>query len=105
MSSMQQPRVRLAVNVLEAREVPAATVDHGVLTVRGTGIADHLTINRVIIPGTVFVQVNENGQTSEFPAFQVRRVRVFGNGGDDYISSNIAGLNAVVYGGYGRDTI
>src|SRR5262249_20960737 len=92
MKSTHRSTVRLARQALEAREVPSASLDHGVLTVRGSNMADQIGISRIIIPGTVFIQVNENGQTSEFPAFQVHRVRVFGNGGDD-----------TIYGSSGRD--
>src|SRR5262249_36381600 len=96
---------RLALQSLETRHMPSASVANGVLTVRGSDMADDITVQRILIPGTLLVRVIENGQVTDFPAFQVRRVRVFGNGGDDTISHNIGSIGAALYGGDGSDTI
>jgi len=90
---------------LEARDVPTATLANGVLTVQGTDMADQITIDHVAGPGPGDIRVTENGMATFFTAGLVRRVRVFGNGGDDYISHNVAGINAALYGGAGRDEI
>jgi RTX calcium-binding nonapeptide repeat (4 copies)/Calpain family cysteine protease len=105
MTSAHRRTTRLALEGLEAREVPTASLANGVLTVRGTDMSDQITIDHVVGPGPGFVWVTENGQATEFAAGLVRRVRVFGNGGDDYIAHNIAGLNAALFGGAGDDTI
>jgi hemolysin type calcium-binding protein/calpain family cysteine protease len=106
MTSDLRPTTRLDLEPLEAREVPTATLANGVLTVRGTDMADEITINRVYYPDTsVHIRVTENAQATDFVAADVRRVRVFGNGGDDYIAHNFPGVNAVLYGGAGDDTI
>ncbi|HJZ94388.1 MAG TPA: C2 family cysteine protease [Gemmataceae bacterium] len=105
MTSALRPTTRLALEPLEAREVPTASLVNGVLTVRGTDMADEITIDRVDTPDAVYVRVTENGQATDFRASDVRRVRVFANGGDDYIAHNFAALNAVLYGGDGDDTI
>ncbi|MBO0700154.1 MAG: hypothetical protein J2P46_17270 [Zavarzinella sp.] len=97
--------IRPGLEPLEARDVPSATLANGVLTVTGTDKADDIAIARVVWPGTLFVRVVENGQPTEFPSFQVHRVRVFGNGGDDRIANYVGGLNAVLYGGSGNDTL
>jgi Ca2+-binding RTX toxin-like protein len=105
MTAALRKTARLALQPLETRHLPSATLANGVLTVRGTDMADCITVQRVAIPGTVFVRVIANGQATDFPAFQVRRVRVFGNGGNDTISHKIAGLGAALFGGDGRDNI
>ena len=96
---------RLALELLKARDVPTATLANGVLTVQGTDMTDHITIDHVVGPGPGDVRVTENGQATDFPAGLVRRVRVFGHGGDDYMSHNVAGINAALHGGDGADTI
>jgi hypothetical protein len=90
---------------LEARLVPASTLVNGVLTATGGDMADNIAINPVSLNGMSFVRVNENGVETDYPADAVRRVRVFGNGGDDTLSNNVAGLNAALSGGDGRDLI
>src|SRR5262245_64918664 len=96
---------RLALQSLETRHMPSASVANGVLTVRGSDMADDITVQRILIPGTLFVRVIENGQVTDFPALQVRRVRVFGYGGDDTISHRIGGLSEALFGGGGRDNV
>src|SRR5262245_33862983 len=95
----------LGLELLEARDVPTATLANGVLTVQGTDMADQITIDHVVGPGPGDIRVTENGFFTDFPAGLVRRVRVFGNGGDDYISHNVAGINAALFGGTGADDI
>lgn len=95
----------LAVQALEARDVPTSHLVNGVLTVAGTDAADQIEIKRVMTPGTLLVRVTENGQSTDFLSYQVHRVRVFGNGGDDFISHNIGAVNARLFGGAGDDTI
>src|SRR5262245_19600488 len=95
----------LGLELLEARDVPTATLANGVLTVQGADMADRITIDHVVGPGPGDIRVTENGWFTDFPAGLVRRVRVFGNGGDDYISHNVAGISAAVYGGTGRDDL
>jgi hypothetical protein len=96
---------RLGLEPLEARDVPTAVLNHGVLTVTGTDQADDIAIDRVALPDTLVVRVVENGRETDFPSSQVRRVRVFGTGGDDRIADRAGGLNAVISGGDGRDDI
>jgi|GEM_PF-3415613 len=96
---------RLVLQLLEARDVPTATLANGVLTVQGTDMGDQITIDHVVGPGPGDIRVTENGQFTDFPAGLVRRLRVFGYGGNDYISHNVADINAVLHGGDGADAI
>jgi Ca2+-binding RTX toxin-like protein len=105
MTSALRPTARLALEPLEAREVPTATLANGVLTVRGTDFADEITIDHIAGPGPGSVRVTENGRATDFPADRVFRVRVSGIGGDDYIAHNIGSLHAGLYGGAGDDVI
>jgi hypothetical protein len=85
--------------------MPSASLAGGVLTVRGSDGPDDIAVNPVTVDGRAYVRVAENAGFTDFLASQVRRVRVFGNGGDDDISHNVPGLNAALYGGDGRDLI
>src|SRR5262245_56541285 len=105
MTSTPRPTVRLALQSLEAREVPTAALAAGVLTVRGSDLPDHIDIDSFTWDGVDYVRVNENGFTTDFLASAVRRVRVFSGGGDDDISHNVGGLNAALYGEAGDDLI
>src|SRR5262245_19697340 len=105
MTAAPNKTLHLALELLEARDVPAATLTNGVLTVQGTDMGDQITIDHVVGPGPGDIRVTENGQATDFPAGLVRRVRVFGNGGNDYISHNVGGINAVLHGGDGADDI
>src|SRR4026207_2496780 len=105
MTSTHRATSRLALQLLEPREVPTAQLAAGTLTVRGSDMADHIAIASVTWNGDEYVRVAENGVVTDFLATAVKRVRVFGNDGDDYISHNIGRLNAVLYGGDGDDMI
>src|SRR5215218_4154531 len=96
---------RPTLQALEARDVPAAFLANGVLTVTGSEAGDRIDIDPVTWDGVAYVRVTENGWFTDFLAAEVRRVRVSGNGGDDSISHNVGGLNAALYGGDGRDLI
>jgi len=96
---------RPAIEALEARVVLTSTLANGILTVNGSEASDSIDINPITWGDTPYVRVIENGQVTDFLASQVRRVRVYGNGGDDQISHNIGSLNAAIYGGDGRDLI
>ena len=96
---------RPALDVLEARHVPSSTLAGGALTVTGSEGPDSITVDAVTVTGRAYVRVNEDGWIVDYPAADVRRVRVFGNGGDDTLSHNVAGLNAAIDGGDGRDTL
>src|SRR6478752_3899255 len=94
---------RPAFEILEARYLPSAVLANGVLTVNGSDGPDDIAVNPVTVDGRAYVRVAENTGYTDFLAAQVRRVRVFGNGGNDDISHNIPELNAALYGGAGRD--
>ena len=91
--------------ILEARHLPSAVLANGVVTVNGSDGPDDIAVNPVTVDGRAYVRVYENAGFTDFPAAQVRRVRVFGNGGNDDISHNVPGLNAALFGGDGRDLI
>jgi hypothetical protein len=92
-------------DALEARHVLSSSLAQGVLTVTGTEGADFIAIDAIIMNGQDYVRVAESGLVSDYLASDVRRVKVYGNAGDDRVSHNVAGLNAVLHGGDGRDVL
>ena len=96
---------RPSLQALESRHALSSTLVNGVLTVSGTDGPDDIAVNPVVYDGVAHVRVIEGAWATDYPASQVRRVRVFGNGGDDDISHNVPGLGAALFGGDGRDLI
>jgi hypothetical protein len=106
----------LAVETLEAREVPAASVTQwGELVVDGTWGRDNAVVNRVTLYDSYglvqiprdYYRVTMNGQTQDFVASAVHsgRVYFYGYGGDDYFCNNVAALQTIAYGHDGNDTL
>lgn len=94
---------------LEPRRLMAATISQGLLTVTGTESADQISLSI----GNAAVDVNINGVVQSIGA--VKKIRVFGLGGDDTIeisrsitrhaSIDAGAGNDNVLGGGGSDTI
>jgi hypothetical protein len=113
---LPRPRLspRLDVQRLEERATPAAdavqpftaTLLKGTLVVQGTDHADHIVVEEQA-NGDFFVHAIDK----TFKGSDVRRVEIYGNGGDDYIQLIADHINPKLHfsdlldGGDGNDTI
>jgi uncharacterized protein YkwD len=88
---------RLHVEALEARDCPStANLFNGVLSVVGTDGNDTIVVGQ---SGTSIVAAGQS-----FAASSVSRVVVSAGGGDDLVKNNTT-KPAVIYGGFGNDTL
>ncbi len=100
--SQSSPRSRLDLLALEDRTLPAVSVSYinGILTVQGDAGDDRIGITQ----SGGQVVVTNTGQA--FNAAGVRALTVDGGDGNDYISIDASvAVGALVFGGYGNDTL
>jgi Ca2+-binding RTX toxin-like protein len=117
---MTRPATRrtLAVETLERRENPTASLSNGLLTITGTDLANTATVT-IDARGTSSttddrVVVTEGTTTTVFPRYMyhptngivamVQRVEFHGKGGDDTFT-NATDLPCKAWGGAGKDTL
>lgn len=96
---------RPALETLESREVPAASLAaSGILTVRGTAAADHMVLQEDPASNTTIVLVN--GVQQNFLSSRITRIDVFGYAGNDVIdASGIISDVVREFGGNGNDRL
>jgi hypothetical protein len=97
-SKTRNHRARLHVSPLEAREVPAAVLANGVLTVTGDnpGIGDQDTIE-ILSPADGQMVVRVNGQQQFSGSVAISRVEIDGQAGVDTVT--IRGVQSGIAGG------
>jgi len=86
---------------LESRQLLAATLADGVLTVAGSGRGDNISIKRS--GANIVVKLGSNSRN--FAAANVDSLVISGKGGDDRIAVSSAIPNVVINGGTGDDNI
>src|SRR5262245_36768891 len=106
----RRPRHQLGIDHrLESRHVPSTVaLAGGVLTVQGTNAADSIQlVQSGSSRGNQFVSVNDNGQlTAMFAVGELKRIEVYGMGGDDKISlAGVIKVPTILDGGDGDDSI
>src|SRR5919199_2771473 len=96
------PRWRLALLALEDRTLPAVTASfvNGILTVLGDAADNQIRVTQA----NGQIVVTTTGQA--FDAAAVRSLTVDGGDGNDYIAIDASvAIGALVFGGYGNDTL
>src|SRR5262245_13208617 len=105
-------RVRLGVEALETRELMAASLAAGVLTITGDSGDNTITVrksgNYLAVDG---MTISDGGiSCSSVTASRVKQIQVYGYGGNDRINLRASATSAVqvpcfVNGGGGNDTV
>ena len=89
--------------ILENRQMLAASVSDGTLTVTGSNAANTITIAQLANGN---VRVTENATVNTFASASVQRIRVNANGGNDRVTIETSVTRrATIRGGAGNDTI
>ncbi|MCX7423630.1 MAG: calcium-binding protein [Planctomycetia bacterium] len=97
----QQNQQCVAAEVLEIRQVPAATaiLQTGVLTITGSNQDDNIVVTKT---GT---KLAVSGVTATFTASSVRSIVVNAGGGDDTVDLTAVSVPTKVSGGTGNDSL
>ena len=97
----QQNQQCVAAEVLEIRQVPAATavLQAGVLTITGSNQDDNIVVTKT---GT---KLAVSGVTATFTASSVRSIVVNAGGGDDTVDLTAVSVPTKVSGGTGNDSL